>query len=121
MNVTYNPEFEPGKDMELMVKLTKKWILKKSTVKEIYEMIFLIDWYHELDLPYILWEVPNDSIADFKTHDFCFWAPYLVNENKKITREKIKKESLKVWKEYYENGLNPSILKELNLDLHSYH
>lgn len=104
-----------------MIRLSQKWILKKASVKEIYEMIFLIDWYHELDLPYILWGYPNDSLSDFETYDFCFWAPYLINEKKKISHESVKKESVKVWKEYFRNGLNPLLLKELNIDLHSYH
>lgn len=121
LNITYNPEFTPSRDMNLMIRLTKKWISKKASIKEIYEMIFLIDWYHELDLPYILWEFPNDSLHDSETYDFCFWAPYLINEKKKISHETIRKESLKVWSEYFDNGLNPIVLKELNIDLHSYH
>ena len=121
LNITYNPEFKPSRDMNLMIRLTKKWISKKASIKEIYEMIFLIDWYHELDLPYILWEFPNDSLHDSETYDFCFWAPYLINEKKKISHETIRKESVKVWSEYFDNGLNPNVLKKLNIDLHSYH
>ncbi|MFC5683599.1 toll/interleukin-1 receptor domain-containing protein [Flavobacterium sp. MAHUQ-51] len=100
-NVTFNPEFEPGTDMNLMIKLTKKWILKKATVKEIYEMIFLIDHYHELDLPYILWGFTADSLCDFETRDYCFYAPFTINEKHKITDEKIAIESSNVWKDYY--------------------
>ncbi len=54
-NVTYNPEFGPGNAMKIIIRLAKKWILKIGTSKEVFELIFLIDWYYELDLPYILW------------------------------------------------------------------
>lgn len=100
-NVMYNSEFEPGSDMNLIIRLTKKWILKKANIKEIYEMLFLIDHYHELDLPYILWGVPDDSLIDFETHGFCFEAPFYINETKKTTKEIINQESAKVWSEYY--------------------
>ena len=29
-NVTYNPEFGPGNAMKIIIRLAKKWILKKS-------------------------------------------------------------------------------------------
>lgn len=87
--------------MNLIIRLLKKWVLKKATIKEIYEMIFLIDHYHELDLSYILWGVPQDSLIDFETCDYCFYAPFLINEKKIVTPDIIKRESLKVWKEYY--------------------
>lgn len=101
-NVTYNPEFEPGKDMNLIIKLAKKWILQKSNVTEIYELIFLIDWYHELDLPYILWGYPEESLANAETYDLCFQGPYLINPKRKINGENIEKARLQVYEQYYQ-------------------
>lgn len=87
--------------MNIIIRLVKKWIQKKATIKEIFEMIFLIDHYHELDLPYILWGFPDDSLIDFETHDLCFNAPYYINENKKVTEQIIRTQGSKVWSEYY--------------------
>ncbi|AWM12445.1 hypothetical protein DI487_00160 [Flavobacterium sediminis] len=87
--------------MILIIRLAKKWIQNKATIKEIYEMIFLIDHYHELDLPYILWGFPDDSLIDFETRDLCFEAPYYINKSKEVNTEIIFQQGLKVWSEYY--------------------
>lgn len=100
-NVIYNPEFSPNKGMTDIIRLAKKWILQKASVAEIYELIFLIDWYHELDLPYILWGYTDESLDDFETLDLCFFAPYTINPKKKITKTQIEKAQIKVYGDYF--------------------
>ncbi|PXY43673.1 toll/interleukin-1 receptor domain-containing protein [Flavobacterium hydrophilum] len=106
-NVTYNPEFESGYDMNLIIRLAKKWILKKATVEEINELIFLVDWYHELDLPYILWGFTDESLEDFETHDLCFLGAYQIKSSKRITTsEQIENAAKKVFSRYYGKKIN---------------
>lgn len=100
-NITYNPEFGPGKEMADIIRLSKKWISLKATVAEIYELIFLIDWYHELDLAYILWGYSAASLEDIDTHDLCFFGPYTLDPKKNITETQIDKAQLKVFGDYY--------------------
>jgi hypothetical protein len=101
-NVTYNPEFEPGYDMNLIIRLAKRWILKKATVEEINELVFLVDWYHELDLPYILWGFTDESLEDYETRDLCFMGAYQIKSSKKITTSKqIENAAKKVFSRYY--------------------
>lgn len=100
-NVEYNPEFGPNRGMREIIGLARKWILQKATVAEIFELIFLTDWYYELDLPYILWGYPNESLDGIETYDLCFFAPYTVNPRRKITERQIEKARLKVYNDYY--------------------
>ncbi|MGN6399898.1 MAG: hypothetical protein ACTHMD_05560, partial [Flavisolibacter sp.] len=72
-----------------------------ATVAEIYELIFLIDWYHELDLPYILWGFPEESLEDEATYDLCFFGPYTIHPTKIITPAQIDKAIKKVYENYY--------------------
>lgn len=101
-DVTYNPEFSSIKIMNQIIKLAKKWINKKATTTEIYELIFLIDWYHEMDLPYILFGFSQDSLSDEKAYDFCFSSPYMLS-SEKVSEKEIEKAQIEIYSEYYGN------------------
>lgn len=100
-NVEYNSEFHPGPIMNYIVKQTKKWIIQKTSIYEIAELIFLLNWYHELDLPYILFGYPEESLNDEQAYDFCFLAPYMTSSKRIYSQEEIERARLEVHKEYF--------------------
>ena len=99
-NVDYNIEFSSQKVSNYIIKLLKKWINLKAKVYDVYELIFLIDWYHEMDLSYILFGFPNDSLGDVETYDLCFSIPYKLCKTE-VTEEKIEEAKAKIFSEYY--------------------
>lgn len=102
-NVIYNPEFSSILVMNKIIRLAKKWINKNASLTEIYELIFLIDWYHEMDLPYFLFGFSQDSIINNHGVELCSSLPYLLSKNKKINEETIMKARIKIWDDYYGN------------------
>ncbi|MDP4260112.1 MAG: toll/interleukin-1 receptor domain-containing protein [Bacteroidota bacterium] len=100
-NVTYNSEFHPKNGMNEILILAKKWIRQKANAAEIYELIFLIDWYHELDLPYLLWGYPEQSLKDMETHNLCFTAPFTTNPKKIFRRTQIEEGMKEIFASYY--------------------
>lgn len=110
-NVTYNSEFHPCSDMTLILKLSKKWISQKANVKEIYELIFLIHWYHEIDLAYILWGYSDESLENEEAYDLSFAGAFRINPKKKVTIAMIEEGMKKVFNEYIGNCNSPAVFE----------
>ena len=103
-NVEYNSEFHPENGMDEIIKLAKKWVFQKASKAEIYELIFLTDWYHEIDLPYILWGYPKASTVDFETEELCFTGAFSILSNNNTTALQITNAMVKVFKTYHGEG-----------------
>lgn len=100
-DVEYNPEFSSENVMNHIINLAKKWINKKANLYEIYELIFLVDYYHEMDLPFILFGFSQESLLDKKAYDLSFFLPYKLSTSKQLTENKIKKAQARVFNDYY--------------------
>jgi hypothetical protein len=100
-NVTYNSEFGPGYDMNVIIRLAKKWVAKKATIPEIHELIFLTDWYHELDFPYIVWGYPQESLEDEETFNLSYTRSFEISKNKTLTKQQISSARKKTMNKYF--------------------
>ncbi len=98
-NVEYNIEFSSGQS-KYITKLLQKWINLKANTYDICELIFLIDWYHEMDLSYILFGLTNNSMLDFKTYELCFTVPYQLCKSE-VSEDNIEEAKKKVFHNYY--------------------
>lgn len=106
LGVWLNPEPFPWHEVEQSIKLCSKWILRKFTFKEAYELYFLLEEVLDTDLHYILYGFPHASVRkNMKAYDESVNGIFEIGiknpRNRKPSKEVYKQSLNYVFDKYY--------------------